>query len=64
MSEDLIEETVETKPEPVEVTIKKEPEKKEPDVDYDDYLPTEKEILETEIEIEKNTDKRRVKPHD
>ncbi len=50
--------------EAIEVTIKKEPEKKEPDVDYDNYLPTEKEIIETEIEIEENTNKRRVKQND
>ncbi len=38
---------------PLEVTIKKDAEKPEPDFDYDDYLPTSEEIITTEQEIEK-----------
>jgi len=60
LSEEVVKEEVE-KEVPLEVKIIKETEKPEPDVDYDDYLPTEKEILETEQEIEKNTLAKKVK---
>ncbi len=49
------------KEQPLEVTIKKEEEKPEPSFDYDDYLPTEKEILETEDELNELAEKRKVK---
>ncbi len=47
--------------EPLEVIIKKETEKPEPDFDYDDYLPTQKEIIETEDELDEIAEKRKVK---
>jgi len=45
---------------PLEVKIIKEKEQPEPDVDYDNYLPSEKEIIETEQEIEKIALKKKV----
>ncbi len=56
INEEKTEETI-----PVEVIIKKPEEVPEPDVDYDDYLPTDEEILETEQEIEKITLSKKVK---
>ncbi len=44
--------------EPLEVIIKKEEPTKEPNFDYDDYSPTDSQILETEKEIQKNLEKR------
>ncbi len=44
--------------EPIEVTIKKEATPKEPNFDYDDYTPTDAQILETEKEIQTNIEKR------
>ncbi len=38
-------------PEPLEVKIKKEETPKEPSFDYDDYTPSDAEILEIETEI-------------
>ncbi len=61
MSDEHPETTEEIDEKPLEVIIKKETEIPEPDVDYDDYLPTEKEILETEQEIEKITLAKKVK---
>ncbi len=55
------EEIEELEEKPLEVIIKKETEKPEPDVDYDNYLPSDEEILETEQEIEKNTLAKKVK---
>ncbi len=45
-------------PTPLEVTIKKETPPKQPDFDYDDYTPTDAQILETEKEIQENITKR------
>ncbi len=36
---------------PIEVTLKEKPKEKEPNFDYDDYSPTEEEILQCEKEI-------------
>ncbi len=38
-------------PEPLEVKIKKEEPPKEPSFDYDDYSPSDEEILDIETEI-------------
>ncbi len=43
---------------PIEVTIKKETPPKEPNFDYDDYAPSDKEILEIEKEIQEKIEKR------
>ncbi len=48
MDEETVEENVEK---PLEVTIKKEESPKEPNFDYDDYTPSDNEILEIETEI-------------
>ncbi len=48
-SEEIIDEEESEKP--LEVTIKKEDPPKEPDFDYDDYTPTDTEILEIETEM-------------
>jgi len=62
MSEEIKEEVVEEeKDEPIKVVIEKEEEKSAPDFDYDDYLPTDKEIQETEKEINEIAEKRKVK---
>ncbi len=64
MSEEIIDEALEeTKesPDPVEVTIKKEKETPTPDFDYDDYLPTQEEIVEAEKELDEIAEKRKVK---
>ncbi len=66
MSDDeTIEEINETEKEedtaPIEVVIKKEEPVKEVDFDYDDYLPTDAEIQETEKEINEISEKRKVK---
>ncbi len=64
MSEELIEDIEEnkedTKEEPLQVIIKKEETKPEPDFDHDNYLPSEEEIIETEKEIHENIKKRYV----
>ncbi len=61
MSEEIAkEEETEEKIGPLEVTIKKEEEKKEPDFDHDNYLPSEDEILEAEKELHENIKKRYV----
>ncbi len=44
--------------EPLEVIIKKETPPKQPDFDYDDYTPTDAEILEIETEIQEKIEKR------
>ncbi len=43
---------------PLEVTIKKEEKPKEPSFDYDDYSPTDSEILDIEKEIQEKIEKR------
>ncbi len=43
---------------PLEVTIKKDKEPPEPNFDYDDYSPSDKEILEIEKEIQEKIEKR------
>ncbi len=43
---------------PLEVTIKKEKEIPKPSFDYDDYTPTDTEILEIEQEIAEKITKR------
>ncbi len=53
---EIIEEIEE--PTPLEVTIKKEAPAKEPNFDYDDYSPTDTQILETEKQIQENIEKR------
>ncbi len=61
MSEEIKnEDENEEKIEPIEVTIKKEETKPEPSFDYDDYLPSDAEIDETEKEIIENIKKRQV----
>ncbi len=45
------EETVQDNIEPLEVRVKKEEPPKTPSFDYDDYSPTDEEILEIETEI-------------
>ncbi len=44
--------------EPLEVTIKKEKSEPSPDFDYDDYTPSDTEILEIEKEIQEKIVKR------
>ncbi len=61
MSDEHPETTEEIDETPIEVIIKKEETKPEPNFDYDDYLPTSDEILETEKEIHENEEKRKVK---
>ncbi len=53
-------ETDET-PAPVTVKLVKETEKPQPNFDYDDYTPTEKEIEQMEVEIDEQTKKRTAK---
>ncbi len=63
MSDEEVVETTEETVEPIgpmEVKIVKEPEKKEPDFDHDNYLPSEDEIIETEKEIHEQEMKRKV----
>ncbi len=43
---------------PLEVTIKKETPPKEPSFDYDDYSPSDSEILDIEKEIQEKIEKR------
>ncbi len=43
---------------PLEVTIKEKPVARQPDFDYDDYTPTDVEILEIEKEIQEKIEKR------
>ncbi len=44
--------------EPLEVTIKKEPDVPKPSFDYDDYSPSDQEILDIETEIQEKIIKR------
>ncbi len=61
MSEEIVKEDENDEiPEPIEVSIKKEKEIPTPDFDYDNYLPSEKEIVETENEMHENIKKRYV----
>ncbi len=53
--------TEKEKDEPLQVVIKKEESTPEPNFDYDDYLPTDAEIQETEKEINEISEKRKVK---
>ncbi len=43
---------------PLEVTIKKEKETPPPDFDYDDYTPSNVEIIDIEKEIQEKIEKR------
>ncbi len=43
---------------PLEVRIKKEETTPQPDFDYDDYTPSDQEILDIEKEIQTNIEKR------
>ncbi len=56
--EEIINEIQDEKPQPIEVTVKKEAPTKEPNFDYDDYTPSDTEILEIEEEIAKKIVKR------
>ncbi len=59
MDDDEIPGTEDLKDEkPLEVTIKKEKETSPPSFDYDDYTPSEQEIVDTEIQIKENIEKR------
>ncbi len=60
-ADDLVEDEKEETNDPIEVTIKKTTETPVPDFDYDDYLPTDEEIIEAEKEINENAEKRKVK---
>ncbi len=51
MVDEIKEITPDIEPEPLEVTIKKEKETPSPSFDYDDYSPTDEEILDIETEI-------------
>ncbi len=48
MDEETVQDNVEK---PLEVTIKKEKETPPPDFDYDDYTPSDQEIVEIETQI-------------
>ncbi len=54
----MAEEPPEEETPPIEVTIKKDKEKPQPSFDYDDYSPSEEEILDIEKEIKTNIEKR------
>ncbi len=54
MDEEIKEELIE----PLEVTIKKEKTPPEPSFDYDDYTPSDTEILDIEKEIQEKIEKR------
>ncbi len=43
---------------PLEVTIKKEKETPAPSFDYDDYSPSEQEIMDIEKQVKENIEKR------
>ncbi len=43
---------------PLEVTIKEKPKQEQPSFDYDDYNPSDEEILEIESEIAESIKKR------
>ncbi len=61
VSEEIVKEDEKEEPiVPIEVSIKKEETKPESNFDYDDYLPTDDEIHETEKEIHENEMKRKV----
>ncbi len=51
MDEEIKDITSDTEPELPEVRIKKEEPVKEPSFDYDDYTPSDTEILEIETQI-------------
>ncbi len=55
---DEIKEIIPNEDIPLEVTIKKEKEAPQPDFDYDDYTPSDTEILDTEKEIQEKIEKR------
>ncbi len=62
MSEEIKnEDEKEEQPIPIEVSIKKEATKPEPNFDYDNYLPSNDEIEETEKEIHEIQSKRQIK---
>ncbi len=50
--------TNDTEDTPLEVTIKKDKVAPQPDFDYDDYTPSDQEILDIEKEIQINIEKR------
>ncbi len=58
MDEEIKEELIEGEVTPIEVTIKKEKSSPEPNFDYDDYSPSDSEILEIEKEIQEKIEKR------
>ncbi len=43
---------------PLEVTIKKDKEPPQPDFDYDDYTPSDQEILDIEREIQEKVERK------
>ncbi len=55
MDEETVQDKIE---EPLEVTIKKEKEAPPPSFDYDDYSPSDEEILDIEKQIADNIVKR------
>ncbi len=57
MAEEIIDGTKEDA-EPLEVTIKKDKETPTPSFDYDDYSPSDNEILDIEKEIQETITKR------
>ncbi len=58
MAEEEIKDITPDTTEPLEVKIKKEEPPKEPSFDYDDYSPTDTEILDIEKEIQEKIEKR------
>ncbi len=58
MDEEILDEIKEQTSAPLEVSIKKEKETPPPSFDYDDYSPTDEEILEIETEISDQIKKR------
>ncbi len=58
MDEEVLDEIKEQASEPLEVTIKKEKAPEQPSFDYDDYTPSDTEIMEIEKEIQSNIEKR------
>ncbi len=55
MDEETVQDNIDK---PLEVTIKKEESPKVPSFDYDDYSPSDSEILDIEKEIQENITKR------
>ncbi len=58
MDEEVLDELKEQASEPIEVKVKKEETPKEPSFDYDDYSPSDSEILDIEKEIQEHIVKR------